>query len=144
MTDDSLLNADTNGFGPNHLYLFLAVDCGPLSAPKNGSSSGNITVFPNSLVFKCDPGFILNGSATRACQANGTWSGMQATCNGRFSENCNVVFVTILTGGACHWHSFRNVTNVLSVHDVENPQRQLPRFFCFVVFKIPLGIGRLR
>lgn len=66
--------------------LFLAVDCGPLSVPMNGSSSGDSTVFPNSVQFDCDPGFTLNGSRTRTCQANRTWSGFQALCSGRFEE----------------------------------------------------------
>ena len=50
----------------------------------NGSSSGDSTVFPNNVVFSCDPGFILNGSKTRTCRGNGTWSGIQAVCSGRF------------------------------------------------------------
>ena len=62
---------------------FLAVDCGHLSVPMNGSSSGDSTVFPNSVLFNCDPGFILNGSSTRTCQANGTWSGLSTVCLGR-------------------------------------------------------------
>lgn len=64
--------------------LFAAVDCGPLSAPMNGSSSGDLTVFPNSVLFNCDAGFIIGGSTKRKCQANGTWSGSQTVCNGRF------------------------------------------------------------
>lgn len=69
------------------LTYFLAVDCGPLSVPMNGSSSGNSTLFPNNIQFKCDPGFILNGSAIRTCQPNGTWSGFQTVCSGRYEEN---------------------------------------------------------
>ena len=65
-------------------HLFLAVDCGLLSVPMNGSSSGNSTVFPNNVLFNCDLGFILNGSSSRMCQANGTWSGLSVTCVGRF------------------------------------------------------------
>ena len=67
--------------------LFLAIDCGPLSAPINGSFSGISTVFPNSVLFNCDPGFILNGSTVRLCQPNGTWSGFLTVCSGRSEES---------------------------------------------------------
>ena len=63
-------------------YTLVAVDCGPLSDPMNGSSLGDSTVFPNSVLFKCAPGFNLNGSSTRMCQANGTWSGVAVRCVG--------------------------------------------------------------
>ena len=62
------------------------MDCGPLSVPMNGSSSGDSTVFPNSVLFNCDPGFLLNGSSSRRCQANGTWSGLSVTCVGRLKK----------------------------------------------------------
>ena len=65
--------------------LFSAIDCGPLSAPMNGSSSGDSTVFPNSVLFKCDPGFLLNGSSRRTCQSNGTWNGLITVCVGRYN-----------------------------------------------------------
>ena len=48
----------------------------------NGSSSGEATVFPNNVLFKCDPGFILSGSTIRTCQPNGTWSGFPTVCSG--------------------------------------------------------------
>lgn len=62
----------------------LAVDCGPLAVPMNGSLSGDSTVFPNSVFFNCDAGFILNESSKRTCQADGTWSGSRTVCVGRF------------------------------------------------------------
>ena len=60
----------------------LAVDCGRLSAPLNGSLQGSATTFPNTLEFSCDEGFTLGGSALRKCQANATWSGKTAICRG--------------------------------------------------------------
>lgn len=65
------------------MNLTLAVDCGRLPAPTNGTSAGGSTVFPNRVLFKCDSGFILSGSSKRTCQANATWSGFQPVCNGK-------------------------------------------------------------
>ena len=61
----------------------IAIDCGELSAPLNGSVEGSETTFPNVLWFSCDEGFELDGSASRKCQANGTWSGVTTFCRGR-------------------------------------------------------------
>ena len=61
----------------------LAIDCGELSAALNGSVQGSDTTFPNVLWFSCDEGFELNGSTSRKCQANGTWSGVTTLCRGR-------------------------------------------------------------
>lgn len=63
-------------------HFLEAIDCGLLGAPLNGSSSGDFTVFPNTKHFTCDPGFILNGSSVRVCEANGIWSGTNTTCTG--------------------------------------------------------------
>lgn len=66
-----------------NFIFFVAVDCGSLPAPMNGSSHGVATVFPNGIQFRCEPGFILSGSAERTCQPNGTWSGVTTVCTGR-------------------------------------------------------------
>lgn len=63
-------------------HVYSAKDCGPLAVPTNGSSLGNLTIFPNKIHFGCDEGFNLRGSHTRHCQANGTWSGNQTFCQG--------------------------------------------------------------
>lgn len=63
-----------------YIFCFAAVDCGPLPIPRNGALFGDLTVFPNEAKFSCDPGYILDGSYARKCQANGTWNGMETIC----------------------------------------------------------------
>ena len=70
------------------LYIFFfwaAVDCGPLPIPRNGTLFVGLTVFPIEVKFSCDPGYILSGSYSRKCRANGTWSGMETIC----TRKCN-------------------------------------------------------
>lgn len=50
--------------------------------PNNGSQEGSLTTFPNQILFRCEEGFILRGSESRKCQANGSWSGNQTFCEG--------------------------------------------------------------
>lgn len=65
------------------LYLFrTAKDCGTLAVPMNGSITGRETTFPNEVTFSCDEGFLLNGSTVRRCQADGSWSGTETSCEG--------------------------------------------------------------
>lgn len=66
------------------IFVNLAVDCGTLPLPTNGSLQGSLTVFPSIVEFACDRGFILEGSSIRRCQANASWSGESTHCRGRF------------------------------------------------------------
>ena len=65
--------------------MLSARDCGHLPVPRNGSSYGNLTTFPNEIGFVCDDGFILVGSKVRACQENGSWSGNETFCEGKYN-----------------------------------------------------------
>ena len=65
------------------LCFLAAVDCGTLHAPMNGSLHGDLTVFPESVRFSCDVGFIMSGPPVRHCQSNGSWSGNETVCNGK-------------------------------------------------------------
>jgi len=60
----------------------LAIDCGALAVPRNGSLEGAKTVYPNILKFTCDQGFDIIGSFVRECLWNGSWSGMHPKCQG--------------------------------------------------------------
>lgn len=62
-----------------------AKDCGILSVPLNGSLTGSETTFPNEVTFSCDDGFILNGSSVRHCLSDGSWSGIQTSCEGELA-----------------------------------------------------------
>lgn len=64
-----------------------AKNCGALAVPLNGSIAGRETTFPNTVTFSCDEGFLLNGSTVRRCQADGSWSGADTSCEGKIREH---------------------------------------------------------
>lgn len=52
-----------------------------VSAPTNGTVSATSATYGNSVNYQCDSGYTLtSGSASRTCQADGTFSGNQPTC----------------------------------------------------------------
>ncbi|XP_026155176.1 sushi, von Willebrand factor type A, EGF and pentraxin domain-containing protein 1 isoform X2 [Mastacembelus armatus] len=61
------------------------VHCPPLSPPENGSFVQNVcnNHFDAACGVRCQPGFDLQGTSIRLCQADGTWSGMPASCRVR-------------------------------------------------------------
>lgn len=69
---------------PLHFPL-TAKDCGALAVPLNGSITIRETTFPNEASFSCDEGFLLNGSTVRRCQADGSWSGIATSCEGKIA-----------------------------------------------------------
>ncbi|XP_019618629.1 PREDICTED: sushi, von Willebrand factor type A, EGF and pentraxin domain-containing protein 1-like [Branchiostoma belcheri] len=54
-------------------------ECPPITAPDHGSVSGS-HLFGSTLVISCDPGYELDGTGSRTCQADQTWSGVEPTC----------------------------------------------------------------
>ena len=49
----------------------------------NGTKRGSDTTYPSEVIFSCDDGFNLRGSANRECTADGTWNGVETICEGR-------------------------------------------------------------
>ena len=80
-----------------HFFFLSAKDCGPISAPLNGTKRGEQTTYPSKVMFTCHDGFNLRGSNVRQCKSDGEWSGVETSCQGKefFSERklCLVILI---------------------------------------------------
>ncbi|XP_015258798.1 PREDICTED: sushi, von Willebrand factor type A, EGF and pentraxin domain-containing protein 1 isoform X2 [Cyprinodon variegatus] len=56
------------------------VTCGDPGAVANCTIHGRDFVYPEVLHFECHPGFVLKGTDTIACQADGKWNGQKPRC----------------------------------------------------------------
>lgn len=56
------------------------VSCGDPGAIANGTAHGVAYVYPEVLRYECGPGFVLKGSDTITCQADGKWKGKKPWC----------------------------------------------------------------
>uniref|UniRef100_A0A8C4PVU6 CUB and Sushi multiple domains 3 n=1 Tax=Equus asinus asinus TaxID=83772 RepID=A0A8C4PVU6_EQUAS len=58
------------------------ISCGDPGIPANGLRYGDDNVVGQNVSYMCQPGYTmeLNGSRTRTCTTNGTWSGVMPTC----------------------------------------------------------------
>uniref|UniRef100_A0A8B9EFD0 CUB and Sushi multiple domains 3 n=1 Tax=Anser cygnoides TaxID=8845 RepID=A0A8B9EFD0_ANSCY len=54
--------------------------CGDPGVPSQGKREGKSFIYQSEVSFSCNPPFILVGSSTRICQADGTWSGSSPRC----------------------------------------------------------------
>ncbi|NWY05336.1 FBLN7 protein, partial [Nothoprocta ornata] len=59
-----------------------AVSCPDLQAPVDGQKFGTKYLVDHEIHFTCNPGFELQGSSMRMCQANGSWTGEEPQCKG--------------------------------------------------------------
>ena len=63
-----------------HLAFCLFVVCPPLTAPTNGDLIGSGNLVGDSITVSCDRGYEVSGSATRICEADGSWNGTAFDC----------------------------------------------------------------
>ncbi|XP_078575446.1 sushi, von Willebrand factor type A, EGF and pentraxin domain-containing protein 1-like isoform X3 [Branchiostoma floridae x Branchiostoma japonicum] len=57
------------------------VQCGKPESIPDGVLVGEDYTYGKTVTYKCNSGYELNGSDSRVCQANKTWSGLPPTCN---------------------------------------------------------------
>uniref|UniRef100_A0A672YPJ6 Sushi, von Willebrand factor type A, EGF and pentraxin domain-containing protein 1 n=1 Tax=Sphaeramia orbicularis TaxID=375764 RepID=A0A672YPJ6_9TELE len=56
------------------------VSCGDPGPIRNGTAHGGAFVYPEVVHYECSPGFVLQGTDTLACQADGKWNGQKPWC----------------------------------------------------------------
>ena len=54
--------------------LFVAIDCGTIEAPENGTVSVSSTTYNSRANYSCNEGYILIGDESVTCLASGMWS----------------------------------------------------------------------
>uniref|UniRef100_A0A3Q3JW62 Sushi, von Willebrand factor type A, EGF and pentraxin domain-containing protein 1 n=1 Tax=Monopterus albus TaxID=43700 RepID=A0A3Q3JW62_MONAL len=64
----------------NEAPVCRPVSCGDPGDIPNGTTHGRAFVYPAVLHYECGPGFVLKGSDTIACQADGKWNGQKPQC----------------------------------------------------------------
>uniref|UniRef100_A0A8D0VCL2 CUB and Sushi multiple domains 3 n=1 Tax=Sus scrofa TaxID=9823 RepID=A0A8D0VCL2_PIG len=69
-------NGTWSGTLPNCTTKF----CGDPGIPAQGKREGKSFIYQSEVSFSCNSPFILVGSSTRICQADGTWSGSSPHC----------------------------------------------------------------
>ena len=58
--------------------------CELLDDPDNGDVSYRFPVLGTVAQYSCDPDFALFGDDVRVCTLNGSWSGVEPTCEGNY------------------------------------------------------------
>lgn len=70
-------------FNQFDVALFKEIRCPSLLDPINGAVNISGTLIDGVATFSCNPGFTLtDGSLTRTCAPNGSWTGTSAECSG--------------------------------------------------------------
>ena len=77
------------------MLLSLEGGCGNPGSPDHGRRLGDGFSQNDRVVFDCDVGYNLDGSVSRTCQDNGTWSGTQPTCAGQLNTRLGECYLFI-------------------------------------------------
>ncbi|XP_068184525.1 CUB and sushi domain-containing protein 1a [Antennarius striatus] len=76
----AVLTCEGNGTWTGDVPQCLPVLCGDPGSPGGGDREGNIFSYRSEVRFYCHTPYLLVGSVSRICQADGTWSGQQPAC----------------------------------------------------------------
>ncbi|KAG8524073.1 CUB and sushi domain-containing protein 3 [Galemys pyrenaicus] len=76
----AVLTCVGNGTWSGEVPQCLPKFCGDPGIPAHGKREGKSFIYQSEVSFSCNSPFILVGSSTRICQADGTWSGSSPHC----------------------------------------------------------------
>uniref|UniRef100_A0A803T9B4 CUB and Sushi multiple domains 3 n=1 Tax=Anolis carolinensis TaxID=28377 RepID=A0A803T9B4_ANOCA len=76
----AVLTCVGNGTWSGEVPQCLPKFCGDPGIPAQGRREGKSFIYQSEVSFNCNLPFILVGSSTRICQADGTWSGSSPRC----------------------------------------------------------------
>ncbi|POI33747.1 hypothetical protein CIB84_002501 [Bambusicola thoracicus] len=76
----AVLTCVGNGTWSGEVPQCLPKFCGDPGVPAQGKREGKSFIYQSEVSFICNLPFILVGSSTRICQADGTWSGSSPRC----------------------------------------------------------------
>uniref|UniRef100_A0AAQ4Q019 CUB and Sushi multiple domains 1 n=1 Tax=Gasterosteus aculeatus aculeatus TaxID=481459 RepID=A0AAQ4Q019_GASAC len=82
LSTSAVLSCEGNGTWTGDVPKCLPVLCGDSGSPGGGFREGNIFSYRSEVRFYCHSPYLLVGSASRVCQADGMWSGHQPACIG--------------------------------------------------------------
>ena len=76
------VSASQANTGPNVKFISEII-CEAPFVPKNGAARLRRKSYVDSTVmFTCDPGYVLEGPKVLRCQENGMWNGTEPECKG--------------------------------------------------------------
>ncbi|XP_041104585.1 CUB and sushi domain-containing protein 3-like [Polyodon spathula] len=76
----AILTCVGNGTWSGEVPQCLPKFCGDPGVPREGMREGRSFIYQSKVSFSCNPPFLLVGSNTRICQADGSWSGSLPRC----------------------------------------------------------------
>ncbi|XP_029281787.1 LOW QUALITY PROTEIN: CUB and sushi domain-containing protein 1-like [Cottoperca gobio] len=88
LSTPAVLTCEGNGTWTGDVPQCLPVLCGDPGSPGGGFREGNIFCYRSEVRFYCHTPYLLVGSASRVCQADGIWSGQQPACIDPAFNNC--------------------------------------------------------
>uniref|UniRef100_A0A3B4GMD2 CUB and Sushi multiple domains 1 n=1 Tax=Pundamilia nyererei TaxID=303518 RepID=A0A3B4GMD2_9CICH len=80
LSTPAVLTCEGNGTWTGDVPQCLPVLCGDPGSPGGGFREGNIFSYRSEVRFYCHAPYLLVGSASRVCQADGSWTGQQPAC----------------------------------------------------------------